>query len=138
MVKYQICKVPYTGRLSWHPLAVGVPACTSLTREVFVIESVRDGGKYSQSEYAFRKTSFSLETLTLRPNGRSTQRAKLISSKLYASPIYGQGRAFYSGLRICSGTPGIYTQWRSSLYIVQRRILCLVITPRGPPDPPSA
>ena len=68
MVKHQICKVPYTGRLPLHPLAVGVPACTSLTREVFVIQSVRDGGQYSQSGYAFRKTSFSLETLTLTPN----------------------------------------------------------------------
>ena len=85
MVKHQICKVPYTGRLSWHPLVVGVPACTSLTREVFVIQSVRDGGQYSQSGYAFRKTSFSLETLT--PNGGSSQRANLISSKLYASII---------------------------------------------------
>ena len=53
MVKHQICKVPYTGRPPLHPLAVGVPACTSLTREVFVIQSVRDGGQYSQSGYAF-------------------------------------------------------------------------------------
>ena len=83
MVKHQICKVPHTGHLSWHPLAVGVPACTS--SEVFVIQSVRDGGQYSQSGYAFRKTSFSLETL--RHNGASSQRAKLISSKFYASII---------------------------------------------------
>ena len=87
MVKHQIGKVPYTGRLPWHPLAVGVPACTSLTREVFIIQSVRDGGQYSQSGYAFRKTSFSLETLTLRRNGASSQRAKVISSKIYASII---------------------------------------------------
>ena len=44
----------------------------------------------------------------------------------YLVPIYGQGRAFYGGLRICSGTPGIYTEWRPSLYRVQRRILCLL------------
>ena len=90
MVKHQICKVPYTGRPPLHPLAVGVPACTSLTREVFVIQSVRDGGQYSQSGYAFRKTSFSLETLTLTPNagnGGSCDGAKLIGSKLYASII---------------------------------------------------
>ena len=49
MVKHQICKVPYTGRLSWHPLAVGVPACISLTREVFVIQSVRDEGSLEAS-----------------------------------------------------------------------------------------
>ena len=65
----------------------GVPACTSLTREVFVIQSVRDGGQYSQSGYAFRKTSFSLETLTLTPNAGSCDGAKLIGSKLYASII---------------------------------------------------
>ena len=39
-----------------------------------VRNSVRDGGhpggQYSKSGYVFRKTSFSLETLTLRPNAR--------------------------------------------------------------------
>ena len=41
-----------------------------------------------------------------------------VFNRKYLVPIYGQGRAFYSGLRICSGTPGIYTQWRPSLYRV--------------------
>ena len=49
------------------------------------------------------------------------------------------GKAFYSGLRICSGTPGIYTEWRPSLYRVQGRILCLEKDqPEDtPPLPPS-
>ena len=69
-------------------LAVGLPACTSLTREVVVIQSVRDGGQYSQSGYAFRKTgSFSLETLTLMTMAGNCDGANFISSKLYPSII---------------------------------------------------
>ena len=69
MVKHKFVHESTTGRPPLIALDVGLPACTSLTREVFVIQSVRDGGQYSQSGYAFRKTSFSLETLTLTPNG---------------------------------------------------------------------
>ena len=68
MVKHQICtRVDHTVvRHYIHSLCL--PACTSLTREVFVIQSVRGGGQYSQSGYAFRKTSLSLETFILTPN----------------------------------------------------------------------
>ena len=87
MVKLQISTRVVHRSSAIIPLAVGLPACTSLTREVFVIQSVRDGGQYSQSGYAFRKTSFSLETLTLTPNAGNCDGANFISSKLYPSII---------------------------------------------------
>ena len=87
MVKLQISTRVVHRSSAIIPLAVGLPACTSLTREVFVIQSVRDGGQYSQSGYAFRKTSFSLETLTSTPNAGNCDGANFISSKLYPSII---------------------------------------------------
>ena len=103
MVKHQICKVPYTGRLSWHPLAVDVPACISLTREVFVIQSVRDGGQYSQSGYAFRKTvsrhlrPFPSPPGHLRPSlstvpGRSCSPPAIVIGRVIGHGRAGSGR----------------------------------------------
>ena len=68
MVKHQIStRVEHTV-VSHYIHSLCIPVCTSLTREVCVIQSVRDEGQYSQSGYAFRKTSFSLETFILTPN----------------------------------------------------------------------
>ena len=81
MVKHQICTRVKRTVVHHYIHSLCIPACTSLTREVFVIQSVRGGGQYSQSGYAFRKTSLSLETFILTPNTGSCD------SKLYASII---------------------------------------------------